>query len=178
MSQYVSVSWPAPSCPVWALISISPPGVKAEARNHEKDMAASSVNGNPASGAAVAVFPKLIRGVWCLQPSDRVQNIRGRSGAIVSRIVKRLVPSSITVRPANDLISRGNRLSHNRRCLRRSNRVPKFCSSGSSRDIMIDVRCSGLATRKDNDQTQPTENSTKIQHGPERATNRSRNSRS
>ena len=43
---------------------------------------------------------------------------------------------------------------------------------------MVDVGRRCFTTGEQNNQTEPTENSTKRQHGRERATNRSRNSRS
>jgi len=88
------------------------------------------------------------------------------------------VSSSITIRPADDLISRGDRLLHHRRCVGGRNRIPELCGRGPPRNIMVDVGRRGFATGEKNNQTEPTENSTKRRHGRERATNRSRNSRS
>ena len=178
MPQYVAVGGSPASCPMWSLAPISPAGIKTESSNDEKDVAVRSINGNPVSRSSFAILPKLVRRIWCPQPSDRVQYIRGRPGAIVSRIEKGRVSSSIPVWPANDLISCSNRLLHCWRCLCRSNRIPKLGSSRTARNVVIDVRCSGLTTRQNQNQTKPTKNSTKGKHGGENATNRTRNSRS
>ncbi len=86
--------------------------------------------------------------------------------------------SSITIRPADDLISGRDRLLHRWRCVGGSNRVPELCGRGPPRNIMVDVGRRCFTTGEQNNQTEPTENSTKRQHGRERATIRSRNSRS
>jgi four helix bundle protein len=85
---------------------------------------------------------------------------------------------SITIGPADDLISRCNRLLHNRRSVRGSYGVPELSRSRPSRNITINVWRRCFATGKNQRQSQPTENSTKGQHGRESATSRSRNSRS
>jgi hypothetical protein len=88
------------------------------------------------------------------------------------------VSSSITIRPADDLISGRDRLLHRWRCVGGSNRVPELCGRGPPRNIMVDVGRRCFTTGEQNNQTEPTENSTKRQHGREPATIRSRNSRS
>src|ERR1700751_753605 len=85
---------------------------------------------------------------------------------------------SVTIGPSDDLISRSDRVLHNWRCVRWSNRVSKLRGGRPSGNITIDVRRGCFATGKNQTQNQPTTNSTKGQHGRERATSRSRNSRS
>ena len=86
--------------------------------------------------------------------------------------------SSITIRPADDLVCRRDRLLHHWRRVGGSNRIPELCGRGPPWNIMVDVGRRGFTTGEKNNQTEPTENSTKRRHGRERATNRSRNSRS
>jgi hypothetical protein len=88
------------------------------------------------------------------------------------------MPSSITVGPADDLVAGSDRLLHNRRGVNGSNRISKLGRSGPSRNVAIDVWRGCFATGKNQTQNQATANSTKGQHGRERATSRSRNSRS
>ena len=88
------------------------------------------------------------------------------------------MPSSITIRSADDVISCRDRLLYDWRGMRGSNRISKLSGRRSSGNITIDVRSRCFATGKNQTQNQPTANSTKEQHGAERATSRSRNSRS
>jgi hypothetical protein len=175
---YVSVGWPAVSRPVGTVSPVSPSGIETETGNDEKNVSASRVNCDPASWAVISILPKLVRRVRSLQPPNRMQNIRGCPGAIVSGIVKGCMTSSIAIRPADDLISRCNRLLHNWRSVRGRNRISKLSRSRPSRNIAIDVGRRCFATGKNQTQNQPTANSTKGRHGRERATSRSRNSRS
>jgi hypothetical protein len=112
MSQHVSISRTAVHCPMRSVAAISPPSIKPEAGNDEKDVTPRGVNGDPPPRPFIPIFPKLVRRVWRLQPANRVQNIRGRTGAIVSRIVKRSVASAIPIRSTNDIISGSNCLLH------------------------------------------------------------------
>jgi hypothetical protein len=107
-----------------------------------------------------------------------MQDIRGCSGAIVSGVVEGCMPSSITVGPADDLIAGSDRLLHNRRGVNGSNRISKLGRSGPSRNVAVDVWRGCFTAGKNQTQNQATANSTKGQHGRERATSRSRNSRS
>jgi hypothetical protein len=84
VSQYVPVGRPAVRCPVGTVSTIPPSRIEAEAGNNQKNMSTRRVNRDPVSWAMFPILPKLVRRVGCLQPPNRMQDIRGCSGAIVS----------------------------------------------------------------------------------------------